>query len=507
MGCAVSLPLNKLVHWVAGVAVILLCAGVAPEARAEEHWQYANTRRVEIDGLTFAHTRPILYLSFSYRGTDSTYLTLPTVIGIDLETGKAIADVLPCGTHATDPVVSPDDAYLAYRFYDGAHLIGVRRLADGEMSVLPDKSPGIKYPQFFSPDSKTLSYRIGEDYQDRNYDRDSETILAEYSLDTGKRKTWALGARGAWDLQRLSDDRVIFRAIEPTNKEILQRFARRENDAGRLYRTSLIYTFDKSTGALSLDPINELSTYFRNISPYRNFRFFRVTNGQRYYLIDNGYRAADFLVADQGKLTQFAPLGGEVRDFRISDDEKWLAYVYTDWSDDRPRWQYSEYDEDLGIRNLVTGETHRIDLREPPLSDIANRQRFGCATGPVAWLGTPPFNDVEPEPPLVGSILIRQIVLVLVSLATLVVWIGAGIVSRTWWNAVGIAVTGTLFFSFVTFLLATSGTAMLDPYDSLGVALIFALLGYLLPIGAIVAAVTSLVSNFVRRRRASKNVT
>jgi hypothetical protein len=375
--------------------------------------------------------------------------------------------------------------------------------------VLPDKSPGIKYPQFFSPDSKTLSYRIGEDLQDRNYDRHSETILAEYSLDTGKRNTWALGVRGAWDLQRVSDDRVIFEAIQPTNKEMLRRFARRAEDADGLYNTGLFYTFDKSTGALSLDPVNELSTYFRRISPYRHFSLVRVVKGQRYYLVDNGYRDADFLVADQGKMTQFAPLGGEVRDFRVSDDEKWLAYVYTDWSDDRPLWQYSGYDEDLGIRNLVTGETHRIDLREPPFSDIAHQQRFGCVTGPVAWLGDPPFDDVGPEPPLVDSTLVRQIVLVLISLATLVVWIGGGIVSSSMWSALGISVMGTLLSGFVLLVFTVSQPEIgHDMYDfGFVLALIVGLLGYLLPAGAIVAVVTLLIAKFIRRRRAPKNVT
>lgn len=498
MSCRIILRLNRLARWAAGLLFILTYVGVVPEVWAEEQWQYAETRRIDIEGLTFAHTRPVLYLSFSYRGTDGTYLTPPTVVGIDLESGSAISDVLPCGSHAKDPVLSPDDAYLAYRFYDRAHLIGLRRLADGETTVLPDRSPGIRYPQFFSPDSKFLSYRIGEDPEDRNYDRRSETVLAEYSLDTGKRTTWPLGVRGAWDLQRLSDDRVIFRAIEPTNKEITQRFARRERDVDRFYSTGLIYTFDKSTGATRLDPVNELSTYFRQISPYRTFSFFRVTKDRRYYLVDNGYRAADFVAADQGKLTQFPPLAGDVLDFDISDDEKWLAYVYADWSDSRPRWQYSERDEDLGIRNMVTGETRRVDLREPPFSDIANRQWFGCTSGPVAWLGSPPFDDVAPEPPLVSYNDVRLIVLGLMGLATLAVWVGAGVVAETVWGAMGLSVMGTLILGMVF-----SGVLADDfGHDTLGQGVALAItswvLLFLLPLAAICSA--AIASDRLKKR-------
>lgn len=488
MSCSDFLRLNRLARWAAGLAVILWCVGAVPEARAEEQWQYAGTRRVDIEGLTFAHTRPILFLSFSYRGTHGTFLTPPTVVGIDLESGTAISDVLPCGIHAKDPILSPDDAYLAYRFYDRAHLIALRRLADGETTVLPDRSPGIKYPQFFSPDSKVLSYRIGEDPLDRNYDRHSETLLAEYSLDTGKRDTWALGVRGAWDVQRLSDDRVIFRAADPTKKEMLQRFARREGDAGYLNTTSLIYTFDKSTGTLRLDPVNELSTYFRGVSPYVNFRLVRVVGGRKLYLTVDGYRSADVFAADQGELTQVARLDGGVLDFDISDDEKWLAYVYSDRSDSRPRWQYSERDQDLGIRNMVTGETRRIDLRASPFNDIANRQRFGCASGPVAWLGSPPFDDVAPEPPLVSDRDISNIILALIGLATLGVWVGAGIIAETVWGAMGLSVMGTLILGMIFCGVLADDLG----HDTLGqgVALVitFWALLFLLPLAAVVAA-------------------
>jgi len=348
--------------------------------RAEEHWQYANTRRVDIGGLAFAHSRPILYFSFFYRGTDRTILTPSAIVGIDLETGKAITDVLPCGTPAADPAVSPDDAYLAYRFKEGAHLIGLRRLADGEMSVLPDESPGIKYPHFFSPDSKTLTYHIGEDSNDS---RRKGSFVAEYSLDTGTRKIWSLGVRRAWDLQRLSDDRVIFRAMSPTHKEILRRFARSEDEVDHLFYDILIYNFDKSTGTLSVDPFNRLSASFETIFIYRLFCTVQGTKGQRYYALDRGYHAADLLVGDQGELKRVVRLEDrDVSDFLISDDEKWLAYVYRDTTKDGPYAQGREYDEDLEIRNMVTGETRRVDLRAPPFSDVANEQRSGCGDPP-----------------------------------------------------------------------------------------------------------------------------
>jgi hypothetical protein len=494
------------------LAVILSCIGLAPEARAGEQWQYAETRRVDIDGLAFAHIRPILYFSFSYRGTDGTFLTPATVVGIDLESGKAIADVLPCGTHATNPVVSPDDVYLAFRFHDGAHLIGVRRLTDGTMSAVPDVSPGIKYPQFFSPDSKSLSYRLGEDPEDRAYSRDREDLLVEYSLDSGERSTWSLGVGAAWDLQRLTDDRIMFRAIEPTDGEILRRFARSERDIEYLDTTSLIYTFDKSTGTLRLDPVNELSTYFRNISPYRHFRFVQVIKGQKFYLMYNGYRSADLSVADQDQLTQVARLGGEVRAFRISDDERWLAYVYWDASSDRPFWQYSGRDQDLGIRNMITGETRRVDLREPPFSDIANRQRLGCAGKAVAWLGTPPFDDVAPVPPLVDSSLVRQIIFVLIGLATLGVWVGAGIVSTSVRSAIGRSVTGTLLLGVILYVVLEDSLDEANPTvgvldEALALATTLGALLVLLPAAAIVAAIAFKASNDGRLHRAPEDKT
>jgi hypothetical protein len=305
----------------------------------------------------------------------------------------------------------------------------------------------------------------------------------------------------------LSDDRVIFRAINPTDKEVLRQFAPDKRDFDFLYVSSLIYTFDKTTGTVSVDPLNRLSAPSDNFTSYayRHFRTIQGAEGRRYYVLDKGYKAADLLAGDQRELKRIVHFkGSEVLDFVISDDEKWLAYVYSDVTKDRFIWRDGGYDEDLEIRNMVTGETRRIDLREPPFSDVANQQRLAFTSGLVAWLGSPPFDDVEPAPPVVDSTLVRQIILALIGLATLVVWVGAGVVCGTWWNAVGVAVTGTLFFAFVIFLLTIGSAAMLDPYDYLGVALIFSLLGYLLPIGAVVAAVTSLISNFIRRRRAQQ---
>jgi hypothetical protein len=376
---SLTLPLAKAACWAVGIAVILSCTDLALDAHAEEHWQYADTRRVDINGLAFAHSRPFLYLSFLYRGTERTILTPSAIVGIELETGKAVTDVLPCGMPGSHPVVSPNDAYLAYRFYEGAHLIGLRRLADGEMSVVPDESPGNKIPQFFSPDSKTLTYLQGIDPNDIRTLGKGE-FLVEYSLDAGTRKSRSLGVDAAWNLQRLSDDRIIFMGMEPKDTGILRRLVQSESQAESLEFNSLIYTFDKSTGALGIDPVNRLSTYFGDTDQRRLFVAVQVTNGQRYYLIDNDGRAANVLVVDQGKLRRVACLEGrEVWDFRISDDEKWLAYVYVNIAKDSPYWRDREYDKDLEIRNMVTGETRAVDLREPPFSDVANQQRSGCA--------------------------------------------------------------------------------------------------------------------------------
>jgi len=104
--------------------------------------------------------------------------------------------------------------------------------------------------------------------------------------------------------------------------------------------------------------------------------------------------------------------------------------------------------------------------------------------------------------------MVGYIIFSLVGLAILAGCVGAGIVCRAWWNAVGIAVTWTLFLAFVYYLIVASQSGASDAYDYAFLLTFFIdPLKYLLPGVAVIAAVTSLGSTFIRRRRASKNAT
>jgi len=98
-----------------------------------------------------------------------------------------------------------------------------------------------------------------------------------------------------------------------------------------------------------------------------------------------------------------------------------------------------------------------------------------------------------------------DMVFVIAGAVTLAVWVGAGIVCKTWRKAVGIAVAWTLSLGLVFSYIAASAGSDRQIVESLARSLVVEALAYLLPAAAVVAAVTSLVSNFIRRHRTQQD--
>jgi hypothetical protein len=96
-----------------------------------------------------------------------------------------------------------------------------------------------------------------------------------------------------------------------------------------------------------------------------------------------------------------------------------------------------------------------------------------------------------------------KIVIALVELATLIVCVGAGIVCRAWWNAVGIAVLWALVLGFVVYLREADNTI---EGQAFALTFVFDVLKIQLLPAAFVAALASLASNAVRKHRARRSM-
>jgi hypothetical protein len=96
---------------------------------------------------------------------------------------------------------------------------------------------------------------------------------------------------------------------------------------------------------------------------------------------------------------------------------------------------------------------------------------------------------------------VDDLIIPLVELVTLIVCVGAGIVFRAWWKAIGIAILCALLPGFVLLFLS-------DDKSSEGQLFIVVIyidwLKFQLPAAVLVAALSSLASYAVRRRRARR---
>jgi hypothetical protein len=362
--------------------LIWLCTPVP--THAQERWQHAGTRWASISALAFAHDRPFLYVSFSYYGQRRWQLAPSAIVGVDLETGKVVPDILPCGTTADRPVESPDGSYLAFAsFHERKAAIKVRRRVDRQIVVVPDSAKGEKTPHFFSADSKILYYT-------RNIDLE-ETLIG-YNIETGAFTAHPLGLRYAGRLQRLTGDRILMMGHGPVDESILTPLAARTKSRHySLTANILIYNYDMSTRRLTVDSVNFLAPYWPKARDYRFFNHVWAIAENRYYVVDHYVGSLDTLFPPRGApviTTLYLFDGASLKQVeilhdrfvmtgRISQDEKWLAYGN---SIERA----GELNDELEIKNLSTGQTRRFDLFDAPFDGVAYKQQFGCSAAGAA---------------------------------------------------------------------------------------------------------------------------
>jgi hypothetical protein len=98
---------------------------------------------------------------------------------------------------------------------------------------------------------------------------------------------------------------------------------------------------------------------------------------------------------------------------------------------------------------------------------------------------------------------VDDLIIPLVELITLIVCVSAGIVFRAWWKAICVAILCALLPGFILLLLSEDKSFEGQAF----IAVIYIdWLKFQLPAAVLVAALSSLASYFVRRRRTSKDV-